>query len=72
MHDKHLPNRPTLGSEGVEAQEAIHAVEHLVEELQAGAMRTSRTDILRAISGGAARSGQPFVVTTNSRPSTRA
>jgi uncharacterized protein (TIGR02246 family) len=36
MHDKHLQDRPTLGSEGAEAQEAIHAVEHLVEEPQAG------------------------------------
>ena len=36
MNDNHQPNRPTLGVEGAEAQEAIHAVAHLVEELQAG------------------------------------
>lgn len=36
MTDKHQPNRPTLGAEGAEAQEAIDAVARLVEELQAG------------------------------------
>jgi uncharacterized protein (TIGR02246 family) len=36
MNDKHQPNRPTLGAEGAEAQEAIDAVARLVEELQAG------------------------------------
>jgi uncharacterized protein (TIGR02246 family) len=30
------PNRPTLGAEGAEAQEAIDAVARLVEQLQAG------------------------------------
>jgi uncharacterized protein (TIGR02246 family) len=36
MNDNRQPNRPTLGAEGVEAQEAIDAVARLVEELQAG------------------------------------
>jgi uncharacterized protein (TIGR02246 family) len=36
MNDKHQPNRPTLGAEGAEAQEAIDAVVRLVDELQAG------------------------------------
>jgi uncharacterized protein (TIGR02246 family) len=36
MNDKHQPNRPTLGAEGAEAQEAIDAVARPVEELQAG------------------------------------
>jgi hypothetical protein len=36
MNDNHRPNRPTLSGEGAEAQEAIDAVAHLVEELQAG------------------------------------
>jgi uncharacterized protein (TIGR02246 family) len=36
MNDKHQSNRPTLGAEGAEAQEAIDAVARLVEELQAG------------------------------------
>ena len=36
MNDKHQPNRPTLGTEGAEAHEAIDAVARLVEELQAG------------------------------------
>jgi uncharacterized protein (TIGR02246 family) len=36
MNDTHQPNRPTLGAEGAEAQEAIDAVARLVEELQAG------------------------------------
>jgi uncharacterized protein (TIGR02246 family) len=36
MDDKHQSNRPILGAKGGEAQEAIDAVERLVEELQAG------------------------------------
>jgi uncharacterized protein (TIGR02246 family) len=36
MNDKRQPNRPRLGAEGAEAQEAIDAVARLVEELQAG------------------------------------
>lgn len=36
MNDNRKPNRPTLGTEGVEAQEAIGAVARLVEELQTG------------------------------------
>jgi uncharacterized protein (TIGR02246 family) len=36
MNDTHQPNRPTLGAEGAEMQEAIDAVVRLVEELQAG------------------------------------
>jgi hypothetical protein len=36
MNVKHQPNRPTLGAEGAEAQEAIDAVAGLVEQLQAG------------------------------------
>jgi uncharacterized protein (TIGR02246 family) len=36
MNDKRKPNRPTLGAEGAESQEAIDAVARLVEELQAG------------------------------------
>ena len=36
MNDNRKPNRPALGAEGVEAQEAIDAVARLVEELQTG------------------------------------
>ena len=36
MNDNHQPNRATLGAEGAETQEAIHAVARLVEELQTG------------------------------------
>src|SRR5436190_10901742 len=36
MNENRQPNRPTLGAEGAEAHEAIHAVARLVEELQAG------------------------------------
>ena len=36
MNNKRQPNRPTLGAEGAEVQEAIDAVTRLLEELQAG------------------------------------
>jgi uncharacterized protein (TIGR02246 family) len=36
MNENPQPNRPTLGVDGTEAQEAIEAVARLVEELQAG------------------------------------
>ena len=36
MNDNRKPDRPTLGAEGAEAQEAIDAVARLVEELQTG------------------------------------
>jgi uncharacterized protein (TIGR02246 family) len=36
MNGNRQPNRPTLGAEGAEAQEAIDAVARLVEQLQAG------------------------------------
>ena len=36
MNDSRKPNRPTLGAQGREAQEAINAVARLVEELQTG------------------------------------
>jgi hypothetical protein len=32
MNDEHQPNRPTLGAEEPEAQEAIDAVARLIEE----------------------------------------
>lgn len=36
MPDEHEPARPALGSDAAATQEAIGAVAHLVEELQAG------------------------------------
>jgi hypothetical protein len=36
VNDQHQPNRPTLGLEGAQAQDAIAAAARLVEELQAG------------------------------------
>jgi uncharacterized protein (TIGR02246 family) len=36
MNNNDKPNRPALGAEGVEAQEAFEAVTRLVEELQTG------------------------------------
>ncbi len=66
MNDNHQPNRPTLGAEGAEAHEAIHAVAHLVEELQAGwdqhdadlSNQHFAADVM-----GAARSVQPSITT---------
>jgi hypothetical protein len=72
MNDKHQPNRPTLGAEGAQAQEAIDAVARLVEELQAGWDQhdaTSRTCTLPQTSCGAARSVRPSTATRSFTPS---
>jgi uncharacterized protein (TIGR02246 family) len=64
MNNKRQPNRPTLGAEGAEAQEAIDAVARLVQELQAG-LDQHDADLSNRHFAADAMWGSPFGATVN-------